>query len=362
LGGRRHPDAQGRIDDRDPVASGDPHGAWVSKPGNVRVRMTQSKRARTAELGIAVIKQYDDVDASLRAVVHEVDVRRNGVTARFLRPDRSRGVVRARTLILAAHAIETPKLMLLSRGREHRAGLGNERDLVGRFLMDHPVQLSWALTPEPLYPFRGPLSTSGIETLRDGPFRARRSAFRVQIGNDGWSWPAGAATVQAYTQATNHRLGQAGLAELRSRFARQLRLASLAEPLPDPRNRVTLAERRDALGIPRPRLSYRTGDYARAGLAAGRQTHQRLFERLGATGVNHADQPFGAGHVMGTCRMGADPRTSVVDAELRVHGYRNCFVISTAVFPTVGTANPTLTLAALSLRAAAAVRQSLKPS
>lgn len=65
---------------------------------------------------------------------------------------------------------------------------------------------------------------------------------------------------------------------------------------------------------------------------------------------------------MGTCRIGADPRTSVVDAELRVHSHRNCFVISTAVFPTVGTAHPTLTLAALSLRAAAAVRQSLNPS
>ena len=79
---------------------------------------------------------------------------------------------------------------------------------------------------------------------------------------------------------------------------------------------MTLAEQRDALGIPRPKLSYRTGDYARGGLAAGRETHQRLFERLGASDVNHADQPFGAGHIMGTCRMGADPRTSVVDAEL----------------------------------------------
>jgi hypothetical protein len=49
-------------------------------------------------------------------------------------------------------------------------------------------------------------------------------------------WPAGDATVQAYTQATNHRLGEAGLGELRNRFARQLRLASLTEPLADPRN------------------------------------------------------------------------------------------------------------------------------
>jgi glucose dehydrogenase len=294
------------------------------------------------------------------AVVYDVDVRSDGVTARFFRPDGGRDSVRAKTVILAAHAVETPKLMLMSRGSDHPAGLGNERDLVGRFLMDHPVQLSWALAPEPVYPFRGPLSTSGIEMLRDGAFRARRSAFRVEIGNDGWSWPAGDATVQAYAQATDHRLGAAGLAELKDRFARQLRLASLTEPLPDPRNRVTLAEERDSLGIPRPKLNYRTGDYARGGLSEARETHQRLFDRLGASDVSHAEEPFGAGHIMGTCRMGGDPRTSVVDAQLRVHGRRNCFVIGTAVFPTVGTANPTLTLAALSLRAADAVRESLR--
>src|SRR5918994_545458 len=92
---------------------------------------------------------------------------------------------------------------------------------------------------------------------------------------------------------------------------------------------------------------------------AGVETHRRLFEALEATEIQHAEQPFGAGHIMGTCRMGDVPRTSVVHAELRVHGRRNCFVISTAVFPTVGTANPTLTLAALSLRAAGAVRRSL---
>ena len=62
---------------------------------------------------------------------------------------------------------------------------------------------------------------------------------------------------------------------------------------------------------------------------------------------------------MGTCRMGNDRRTSVVDSQLRVHGHQNCFVLGTAVYPTVGTANPTLTLAALSLRAVDAIKRSL---
>jgi len=63
---------------------------------------------------------------------------------------------------------------------------------------------------------------------------------------------------------------------------------------------------------------------------------------------------------MGTCRMGRDQRTSVVDDQLRVHGHPNCFVLGTAVFPTVGTANPTLTVAALSLRVVDAIRRSLR--
>jgi choline dehydrogenase-like flavoprotein len=87
--------------------------------------------------------------------------------------------------------------------------------------------------------------------------------------------------------------------------------------------------------------------------------HERLFGALGATDVQHWDGPQGAGHVMGTCRMGADPASSVVDAQLRVHGMPNCFVLGSSVYPSVGTANPTLTIAALALRAAPAIKASL---
>jgi glucose dehydrogenase len=293
------------------------------------------------------------------AVVNEVDVRPGWVTVRFLRPDGSGGVAHGRMLVLAAHGIETPKLMLMSKGKAHPSGLGNEHDLVGRFLMDHPTQLSWALANEPVYPYRGPLSTAGIEMLRDGTTRRFRGAFRIEIGNDGWSWPAGDATVQAQGAAAAGHLGARGLAKLRTGFERHLRLASLVEPLPDRENRVTLSDKHDALGLPRPSISYRTHPYATAGMTEARRIHELLFEAIGATEIRHADSPFGAGHIMGTTRMGADARTSVVDADLRIHGHDRAFVVSTAVFPTVGTANPTLTLAALALRAARTIARSL---
>ena len=122
---------------------------------------------------------------------------------------------------------------------------------------------------------------------------------------------------------------------------------------------MTLASERDALGIPRPAIAYSYDDYTKRGLAAARDQNGKIYAAMGATDVQHQDGIFGAGHLMGTCRMGDDPKTSVVDASLRLHGTGNCFVLGSSVFPSVGTANPTLTIAALSLRAVGPIRSSL---
>jgi choline dehydrogenase-like flavoprotein len=196
--------------------------------------------------------------------------------------------------------------------------------------------------------------------LSDGGFRAKRAAFRVEIGNDGWSWPEGDQASQAFALAKSSELGKAGLAGLGRKFERHVRLASLTEQLPDSANRVTLAKEKDALGLPRPQIHYRIDEYSTNAMAQTRKLHERLFNALGVSEIHHWPGPQGAGHIMGTCRMGDDPKTSVVDKQLRVHGHDNCFVLSTGVYPTVGTANPTLTLAALSLRAVETIEKSLR--
>ena len=132
------------------------------------------------------------------------------------------------------------------------------------------------------------------------------------------------------------------------------------EQLPDPDNRVTLdPNEQDMYGVPLPRLAYRLDDYVRTGLAAARAAHAEIFGRLGATGIEHRDAPEGAGHIMGTARMGNDPKSSVVDRDLRSHDHANLFILGSAVFPTGATANPTLTIAALSLRSAGSVKAAL---
>lgn len=281
--------------------------------------------------------------------------------AHFRRWDQTEGVVRAKVFVIACHAIETPRLLLASRSDAYPEGLANRSGQVGRNLMDHPVQLSWALTKQPVYPYRGPISTSGIENLRDGSFRRDRSAYRIEIGNDGWNWPKGAPI------STAGELLEKGLrgAELDEALAydasRHIRIAALLEQLPDPDNRVTLdKDEVDIYGVPLPHISYSVDNYAKEGMAHARQDLTEIFERVGSTHIDHAPEYFGAGHIMGTTRMGDDPTTSVVDASLRCHDHHNLYILGSSVFPTGGTANPTLTIAALSLRAAQAIEANLK--
>lgn len=309
---------------------------------------------RKAEaLGVQVIDQ---------AVVHRVTVDSAGqVTGvRFKRPDNSEHSATARFYVLAAHAIETPKLLLMSRTDALPNGVANTSDQVGRNLMDHPIQLSWALAHEPLYPYRSPLENTGIENFRDGPHRRQYSAFRMATGEDGWSFPGTTVTGLVTDLLKEGYRGPALRERINWHVSRQIRFANLIEQLPDPQNRVTPAlDQVDQLGIPRPRLTYRVGDFERQAMAQARQVSERVFNALGVSMIEHSDDFFGAGHVIGTCRMGADAKTSVVNADLRAHDHSNLFVVGSSVFPTAGTANPTLTLSALSLRAAETIKREL---
>lgn len=292
-------------------------------------------------------------------------------------PCTGRWIARGSAYVLAANGVESPKLLLASRCPRFPDGLANASGQVGRNLMDHVIHLAWGLSPEPVHPYRGPLVSSGIEELRDGAFRATRAAFRVDVGNDGWQWPIGdpELTVSDLVDGTDRgglnpeRRSLSGPElrhAVRERLSRQLRFAFLLEQLPDPDNRVTLSElATDRLGLPRPAIHYNLDTYTRGGLAAARRAARALFDRLGGTEhtrpeaapgrVEIEGEPIGfqgVGHLMGTCRMGDDPEDSVVDSNLRTWQHRNLYLAGSSVFPTGGTANATLTIAALSLRLA----------
>ncbi len=279
---------------------------------------------------------------------------------RFARPDGSGGRVAPRVVIVAANGMETPRLLLASRSNAFPQGVANRSGLVGRNLMDHPIQLSWALARAPVWPYRGPGSTSGIENFRRSSRRATESALRFEIGNEGWSWPTGAPESTARDLAMSGLRGKELDKALEEQTSRHLRIAALTEQLPSPDNKITLDwSRVERTGLPAVEISYRLDDYTKRALGAAKRLHDELFQEVGATSVRHKEEAQAAGHIMGAARMGDDPALSVVDKNLRAHDHPNLFVVGAAVFPTGGTANPTLTVAALAIRAANAVLATL---
>jgi glucose dehydrogenase len=322
-------------------------------------------------------------------------------------PKTGEGCVKAKIFVIAANAIETPRLLLMSKNSGRTAkGVANSSDMVGRHLMDHPYYVAWALLPpnaKPVYPYRGPLITSGIGDLCDGPFRAKRAAFRMDIGNEGWNYViAGGAngadphvtTIDFVNGMNSSGLNKQDFSQIRDNSAlfgpdlahklndlitRQLRIGFLVEQTPDPTNRVTLSAKfTDALGLPRPEISYDISDYTKQGIVAAFKMKNLVFDKLGAKDftVRAAGDPTGfdevingkpvqlayggAGHIMGTYRMGDDSKTSVVDSFQRTYDHNNLYLVGSGTFPTGGTANPTLTLSALAMRTADSIAVDLK--
>ncbi|HZR20580.1 MAG TPA: GMC family oxidoreductase [Verrucomicrobiae bacterium] len=291
-----------------------------------------------------------------RCVVSKLDKDKDDLvhTVEFLSYGGGKGSVTADIVVLTAHAIETPKLLLMS-------GLANKSDQVGRNLMDHLSKSTFGVAPEKLFPFRGPPSTSGIESFRDGEFRRQRAGFRVSLNNDGWS-RKGSPSAEIIDLVTNQKLIGTDLqTALFERITRQVRLSCSVEVAPDASNRVVLSDKTDALGLPRPKLTFTPPDYSLRGLAQATKTLGDMFRLINATEVALGEPTAydGAGHIMGTCRMGSSPNSSVVDSHCRSHDHRNLFIVGSSVFPTVGSPNPTLTLAALALRTAEEIGKQL---
>jgi choline dehydrogenase-like flavoprotein len=129
------------------------------------------------------------------------------------------------------------------------------------------------------------------------------------------------------------------------------------ELLPDPDNRVEVGGHDDK-GNPRPKITFSVPDYNHRTFEAANALLGAMFERLGAEEVSFSypqSEFSGAGHIVGTCRMGPSATDSVVDNVGRAHEHANLYLVGAATFPTIGTANPTLTLAALTLRTADAI-------
>ena len=234
--------------------------------------------------------------------------------------------------------------------------------------MDHAQYEVIAMFPTKVHPFRGPQSVTAIEDFRDGAFRKVRSGFRMTIGNDGWGRAGSPATV------IDNLLNAGGYgstlpAAIADQIPKMVRLSFSTEMLAESGNRVEVSDRKDAkLGLPLPKFTFDIGEYVKNGLREGYATALELFQVMGATvGKQPRElEPVGGGfnwntaaHIMGTCIMGSDKQTSVVDSWGRTHDVPNLWIVGSSVFSTSATSNPTITIAGLALRTATAIHKEL---
>lgn len=329
--------------------------------------------------------------------------------------------VRGKVVVLAASAIENARLLLASN-HAVSAGIGNGHDVVGRFLLDHPGApiASFGKQHVPAIvkrfgfqgiPHRGRMHMymHGLALSRsvqerdellngalymieerapDDPFEAIKRLVRGKS-------PALASDLAAVMKSPGLVAKGLGLKAFQSKrmpewlktslvdvviranpnFAVRehlsrgmphkllgLRVEGISEQRPDPESRVTLADARDAFGVPRAKADWKIDLQARRTLAHLGRLMSSEFARVGLPAPtletwiaeqHLQDAPIiDMAHTMGTTRMSDDPKQGVVDRSCCVHGVAGLYIAGGSVFPTSGHANPTLMILALAIRLA----------
>jgi gluconate 2-dehydrogenase alpha chain len=295
-------------------------------------------------------------------IVERVLLDGSGTRARgvkYLDADGAAHEVSARVVVIAGGAWETPRLLL-------RSEIANSSGLVGRYLMYHFQTFVVGTFPHRLHGHRGRSVTHlhDDHMLIDDDVRAHARAhdlpyFRAGIVEHGGG--GGPIMEAIYTRP--------GVAHTREMLDSAMRDRMWAftiqgEDLPQITNRVDLDPHvRDVHGFPAGRATY---DVHRHEVVASRYYAPKLEAIMRAAGAEWAlaatSPPLVDGragsqaasmsrHIMGTCRMGTDPRTSVVDEWQRFHDVENMVCTDSSVFPTSTGYGPTLTIVALAIRA-----------
>lgn len=234
-------------------------------------------------------------------------------------------------VVLAGNGIGTARLLLASK-------VGG--DAAGRYLMFHPIAYARGMFREELDGPAGPVGASiySHELYEDHRIQlqvTRESSLLAQALRLGPAWGADA-----------HRL-------VREEFRHSLPVMVVVEDAPEPGNRVTLTGAIESDGLPGVRVEYTLSEASRRALDLGLDRAEELLRAAGAHRITRTPlAPLTGWHLLGTARMGDDPRTSVTDRYGRCHDVPNVVVADGSLFPTVGAVNPGATIGALALRIA----------
>jgi choline dehydrogenase-like flavoprotein len=295
----------------------------------------------------------DGAELVTGARVSRVLMGRDGLArgVEYVTTDGQEHVQEADVVVLAANAIGTARLLLLSAGPGHPDGLCNGSGMVGRRLMVHPFANVLGLFDEQLQSWNGHIGSKIVcyEFYESDP---RRDFIR------GAKWslaPTGGPINAALpTRAGKASWGAEHHLHMREYLGKGVSWGIFGEDLPDPENRVTLDPAlTDSSGIPAPKVTYRVGDNSRRCLDFQIERAKESLIEAGAYKVEEERlMRYSGWHLIGTALMGTDPDRSVVDGYGRTHEVENLFVVDGSVFPTSGGVNPTSTIAAFAARTA----------
>ncbi len=270
--------------------------------------------------------------------------------AEWLDVDGGVHVQRARIVLCAANGVGTARLLLASAGEGHPDGLANSSGLVGRHLMLHPLAKVTGFFAEPLESWEGPFATDLTVLEFANVDRSRGHVAPVK-----WSMHHGGAgpVAEGLKVLTEQAPGGEHHARFRTRFGRTIGWTIMAEDMPDENNRVTLSpDLVDSSGLPAPKVRYRYNDDVLRALTWNVERSSDILRDAGAFEIETLNPGMADAHLMGTARMGDDPKTSVVDRWGMSHDVPNLGIIDGSIFVTASCVNPTSTICALALRTA----------
>jgi len=338
-----------------------PSGAKYS--ADVHARKAESEGARIVDRAVVRRLEHDAGGNRLAAAVYQT-------------PDGATHRQTARYFVLAAGAVENPRLLLLSESERHPDGLANSSGAVGRYFMEHPYVTVVGELSERTGQHRIGFGTTESYHFYEPEGQPPPGSFKLEFLNEAGprvvdlalrqrepladlygalTAPSGSMVPDLVEDAKPIEWGDDLLGTMRERYGNYFAVRAEIEPLPDPDNRVTLDESRtDEFGDPVPEVSWNRGEYGQRTAERAFEVLEEIVDTLDATveWTERREYWGGAGHSSGTTRMGTDPDESVVDPNLRAHDVSNLYVAGASTFPTIGASQPTLTIAATALRLA----------
>jgi choline dehydrogenase-like flavoprotein len=277
--------------------------------------------------------------------VREITVDKSGKARGAIYYDKEGALqeVTAKVIVVCCNGIGTPRLLLNSKSSLFPDGLGNQYGNVGKYFMIHPSMFTHAIMEEEMDGHIGPYGSPlfSQEFYETNPERNFVRGYML-IGD---------RTFGPLTHATNLPWGKAHHDAFAREFPHRVRLSVLIDDLPEEYNTVTLDDELvDSNGIPAAKVTYSHSENTRNMLDHAEERIREVYDAVGATSM--VPNRGNMAHLMGTARMGNDPKRSVVNAENQVHGITNLFVVDGSSFTTGAGVNPTSTIMALALRAA----------